>query len=105
MKPEYEEALKKIYSKAPKDNFLLIEFDYSKNLCLPYEEGLKFLSCLKTAELYSDNYNKPKTIQPFSGDHFKTRVLSRKDYEDIKVAALLGVTVDELLAEKEKETT
>jgi hypothetical protein len=103
MKPEYEDALKKIYSKTPKDNFLLIEFDYSKSLCLPYEEGLKFLSCLKTAELYEDRYNKAKNIQPLSGDHFKTKVLSRKDYEDIKVAALLGVTVDELLAEKEKE--
>jgi hypothetical protein len=103
MKPEYEEALKKLYSKTPKENFLLIEFDYSKSLCLPYEEGLKFLSCLKQAELYSDQYSKPKTIQPFSGDHFKTTILSRKNYEDIKVAALLGVTVDELLAEKEKE--
>jgi hypothetical protein len=103
MKPQYEEALKKLYSKTPKENFLLIEFDYNKSLCLPYEEGLKFLSCLKTAELYSDPYSKPKTIQPFIGDHFKTKVLSRKEYEDIKVAALLGVTVDELLAEKEKE--
>jgi hypothetical protein len=105
MKPQYEEALKKLYNKTPKENFLLIEFDYGKNLLLPYEEGLKFLSSLKQAELYTETYSKPKTIQPFSGDHFKTRVLSRKDYEDIKVAALLGVTVDELLAEKEKETT
>jgi hypothetical protein len=103
MKPEYEEALKKIYSKTPKENFLLIELDYSKSVCLPYEEGLKFLSCLKTAEMYSNEYNKPKTIQPFDGSHFKTRILSRKEYEDIKVAALLGVTVDELLANKEEE--
>jgi hypothetical protein len=103
MNPEYEEALKKVYSKKPKENFLLIEFHYNKSLCLPYEEGLKFLSCLKQAELYLDQYSKPKAIHPFSGDHFKTQILSRKEYEDIKVAALLGVTVDELLADKKEE--
>lgn len=98
MKPEYEKALKQIYSKAPKENFLLIEFDYARSILLPYDDGLKFLSCLKQAELYSEHYSKPKTIEPFNADNFKTKVLSRKDYEDIKVANLLGVTVDELNA-------
>lgn len=102
MKPEYETALKQIYSKAPKENFLLIEFDYSKSLLLPYDDGLKFLSCLKQAELYTETYSKPKTIGPFNSDTFKTKVLSRKDYEDLKVSTLLGVTVEELYAEEEQ---
>lgn len=100
MIPEYKEALKEIYSKTPKDNFIVIEFDYNKSVLLPYEDGLKFLSCLRSAELYSEPYNKPKTIGPFDMAHFKTRVLSRKGYEDLKVAALLGVTVEELLAKE-----
>lgn len=103
MKPEYEDALKKIYSKTPKENFLAIDFDYGKSIVLPYNEGLQFLSCLKNAELLTDQYSKPKTITSFESSYFKTRILSRKEYEDIKVAALLGVTVDELFAEKEKE--
>ena len=105
MKPDYEKALKQIYSKAPKENFLLIEFDYSKSLLLPYDDGLKFLSCLKQAELYTESYKNPKTIGPFSADNFKTKVLSRKEYEDIKVANLLGVTVEELYAPETQPET
>lgn len=96
MNPKYEEALKKVYSKTPKDNFLIIEFDYKNNVLLPYDEGIKFLGCLKQAELYQEPYGKAKAIVPFDEATFKTRILSRKEYEDIKVASLLGVTLDEL---------
>lgn len=101
-KPDKKKAIKMaladLYNKAPKDNFMLIEFDYSKCLLLPYDEALKFLACLKQAELFTDRYNEPKKILPFPSDIFKTRTLSRKEFEDIKVAAILGVTVDELNA-------
>lgn len=93
----YDETLKKIYSSKPKENFLLIEFDYTKSLLLPYDEGLKLLSCFKSAELYEERYSQPKRILPFNSETFKTRTLSRQEYEDIKIAALLGVTVEELL--------
>jgi hypothetical protein len=102
MKQNYEDALKKLYSKTPKDNFLVIEFDYSKSILLPYDEGLKFLGCLKTAEMFNEQYNKPKSIEAFDSSRFKTRILSRKEYEDIKVANLLGVTVEELFAREEQ---
>lgn len=105
MKPAYEEALKKIYSKTPKDNFIVIKVDYCKYLLLPYDEGLKFLACLKQAELLTENYNKPKTIGSFDSSTFETRILSRKEYEDIKVSALLGITVEELNAKEEQLTT
>lgn len=103
IKAEYAEALKQIYSKSLKENLLLIEFDYAKSILLPYDEGLKFIGCLKQAELYTASYSKPKTIQPFNSDHFKTSILSRKDYEDIKIAHLLGLTVEELNAPESKE--
>ena len=105
MKTDYEEALKKIYSKTPKDNFMAIKFDYAKYILLPYDEGLKFLACLKQAELLTENYSKPKAIASFDSSTFETKILSRKEYEDIKVAALLGVTVEELYAEEEQLTT
>ena len=105
MKPEYDEALKKIYSKTPKDNFIAIDFDYNKSILLPYDDGLKLLACLKQAELLEEPYNKPKRIGSFEANYFKTKILSRKEYEDIKVAALLGVTVEELNAKEEQPTT
>lgn len=101
----YEEALKKIYGKQQKDNFILIEIDYQKNILLPYEDGLKFLACLKNAEILHENYSKPKTIGPLDSSNFKTRILSRKEYEDIKVASLLGITVEELNAKVETVPT
>lgn len=104
MKPEYEDALKKIYSKTPKDNFIAIEFDYSKSVLLPYDEGLKFLSCLKQAELLTEKYGSDASIGMFDSSTFKTRIISRKEYEDIKVAALLGITVKELKAQEEQLT-
>jgi len=101
----YEDALKKIYNKQQKDNFLIIEIDYQKNVLLPYDDGLKFLACLKNAELLTENYSKPKKIGSFDSSDFKTRILSRKEYEDIKVAGLLGITVEELNAKVETVQT
>jgi len=49
-----------------------------------------------------EQYNKPKTITSFQSNYFKTRIFSRKDYEDIKIAALLGITVEELNTEEEQ---
>jgi hypothetical protein len=96
------QARKELYSKLPKENFLAIEFDYNKSVLLPYDDGLKFLSCLKQAELLTEPYSKPKLISSFDSNHFKTRVISRKEYEDIKIATMLGITVEELNADEEQ---
>lgn len=95
-------ARAELYNKVPKENFLAIDFDYGKSVVLPYNEGLQFLSCLKNAELLTDQYSKPKTITSFESTYFKSRILSRKEYEDTKIAAMLGITVEELNADEEQ---
>jgi sRNA-binding carbon storage regulator CsrA len=95
------QARAELYNKIPKENFLAVEYDYNKSIVLPYDEGLRFVACLKNAEVLEEQYNKPKTITSFQSNYFKTRILSRKDYEDIKIAALLGITVEELNTEEE----
>lgn len=95
-------ARAELYNKIPKENFLSIEFDYSKSIVLPYDEGLRFIACLKNAELLEEQYSKPKAIKSFESNYFKTRILSRKEYEDIKIAAMLGITVEELNADEEQ---
>lgn len=97
-----EAARKELYNKSPKDNFIAIEFDYSKSIVLPYEDGLQFLSCLKNAEVLHEPYNKQASIASFDSKQFKSRVFSRKEYEDIKIAAMLGITVEELNAPEEE---
>lgn len=96
------QARAELYNKLPKENFLAIEFDYNKSIVLPYDEGLTLVACLKNAELLDEPYSKAKTITGFQSNYFKTRILSRKEYEDIKIAALLGVTVEELNREEEE---
>ncbi len=98
------QARAELYSKVPKENFLAIDFDYNKSVLLPYDEGLKFVACLKNAELLDEPYSKAKTITGFQSNYFKTRILSRKEYEDIKIAALLGIPVEDLYKEKEELT-
>ena len=95
-------ARAELYNKVPKENFLAIEFDYNKSIVLPYDEGLRFVACLKNAELLDEPYNKSKTITGFQSNYFKTRILSRKEYEDIRIAAMLGITVEELNADEEQ---
>ncbi len=96
------QARAELYNKIPKENFLAIEYDYNKSIVLPYDEGLRFVACLKNAEVLDEPYSKPKAITAFQSNYFKTRILSRKDYEDIKIAALLGITVEELNTEEEQ---
>lgn len=97
MHPKYDETLKKLYSKTPKDNFLRISYDYNKFLVFPYDEGIKFLACLRHAETMTEGYSKPALITGFKADYFQASTLSREDYENIKIAAMLNITLEELL--------
>jgi sRNA-binding carbon storage regulator CsrA len=96
------QARAELYNKIPKENFLAIEYDYNKSIVLPYDEGLRFVACLKNAEVLDEPYSKPKAINAFQSNYFKTRILARKEYEDIKIAALLGITVEELNMKEEQ---
>ena len=96
------QARAELYNKIPKENFLALEYDYNKSIVLPYDEGLRFVACLKNAEVLDEPYSKPKAITPFQSNYFKTRILARKEYEDIKIAALLGITVEELNMKEEQ---
>ena len=91
---------------AKKDNFMEVMFSYS-NLILPYEDGIKFMESLRNAE---------QKISPDGGDYDdfiivpikekpSTKPISQKEYLDMKMAHLLGVTVKELNAEPDPTST
>ena len=87
---------KQIVNTKPKDNKLLIELAWNKKLVLPYDDGLTILKALKNAELMVDEYGKDPQIVPVAKDDFRSSTLAHQYYEDIKVAALLHVTLQEL---------
>lgn len=93
---DYKEALKKVSERKSSDNFIIIELDYSKKLILPYKDGIVFLSTLANAEQLNDRYNTPKSISSLENDAIKVTIMSAAEYEQIKIAALLNVTVDEV---------
>lgn len=94
----YDEALEQ--TKEPKDNLLLFTLDYTQVL-LPYDQGLVLLECLKNAEALESTYNTEHTkIKNFDGSSVKMGLFSYKQYQDIKVAQLMGITYKDLLEGK-----
>lgn len=87
---------KQIVNTKPKDNKLLIELAWNKKLVLPYEDGLAILKALKNAELMIDEYGKDPMVVPIAKEDFRSTTMAHQSYEDIKVAALLHITLQEL---------
>lgn len=93
---DYKEALKKVQTSRQRENFLIVELDYNNKVLLPYKDGITLLSTLANAEQLSDRYGQTKSIGPLGMDSIKSYVLSASEYEQIKIAALLNVSVDEV---------
>ena len=93
---EFKEALRLVQSKKQKDNYLLVEITYDKKIILPYKDGIALLGALANAEQLNDPYSKPKTISHLERDVFKTTILSAVEYEQLRVAALLNVSLEEV---------
>ena len=98
---EYQEAIKKIQSHKAKDNYMLCTVSWDVNLVFPYKAGLAFIEALGQAEKLVEEYNKPPGIQPIDRDKIQFRVLSAKEYEQIRISQLLKVPLDTV---KEYET-
>lgn len=92
---ELDAALKHVRTQR-KPNFLLIEISYNTKLVLPYEDGMQVMASLKNAELMEESYGQRPQIHPIGKDAFRSVPMAYEIYEDIKVATLLNVTVEEL---------
>ena len=92
-----EEALKKVQSEKPKDNFMLVNIGYDNNVIVPYKDGLAIVAALANAELLQEGYSEKTRITEFDRRTFNPKILSRAEYERIKMAMLLGVEPKDLL--------
>ena len=93
---EYEQAVKKVVSIKPKENYLIIDVYYQEKIILPYKDGIALLANLSNAESYKEGYQQTPTIAGFNKEHFKTSIMSGEEYINIKIANLLNVTMDEV---------
>lgn len=81
----------------PPKNYLLVTFGYNQKYILPYEAGIKMMSCLEVCEAYNtDDYHNPKITPVDSSDGFDMKVMSQEEYLKLKMAHLLQIDVVDL---------
>lgn len=92
----YEQALKQVQAKKVKENYFLIEVSYDKKFILPHKAGVAFIEALSSAEQLKDPYKEPHSIIPLDRDAFTVRHFSQDEYEQYKIATLLGMSIDQV---------
>jgi hypothetical protein len=96
MAMDYAEASKKVGADKPKENLMLIEVAYDKKLLLPYKDGVAFMAAFSNAELLIEEYGTNTRIGEIDKHSVRCAVFSSKEYQRIKIAALLGMSPDEV---------
>ena len=91
---EYKEALKKVQTSKNKANFMLIEVNWNNKIVLPYKDGLVYLNALINAESYSDSGD--IRIGGFNREDIVCRIISNEEYEQIKIANLLNISLSDV---------
>lgn len=94
----YDEGMKKINAAkdSAKENYMLVEIGYSNLFILKYSEGLKLIEALKNAESLVEEYQKSPRIEGVDRSRFTPKILSHHEYTQIKLASLMGVTLEEV---------
>lgn len=93
---EFEEAKKTVQAEKVKENYMLIPMGYDHHFLVPYKDGIAIVAALANAEKYIKSYSGKTRISPIEKDEFHPTILSRKEYELIKIANLLQVDVETL---------
>ena len=92
---DLNKAIKAVRAEKKAESYVRIDRDYNTFLVLPYKQGIAFMQALEGAEIFEGYYNDPPLIRPISG-MFTMRPMSRQEYEDYKVAQLLGISYNEV---------
>lgn len=100
---EIEAAAKTVRAQKNKPNMMLVNLSWSIQLLVPYDDGLTLLGALKNAEVLEDLHGNRPMIKPMDKDSLRGAVFSTQRYEDIKVAALLDISVEELEASRRSQ--
>ena len=96
---DYLTALKKINTpRKSQDIFMVIKFSYDNTIILPHKDGLALLQALQNSERLTGAYGTPPKIEPIERDCCTVHLMSQKEYEQHKIAALLDCTLEEVKA-------
>lgn len=97
---DYKEALKQVQAgEKKKENFLVFNFSYGVKVLLPHSQGINLLASLAGAEELDDDYGKNLKVRPLDKSKVTITTLSREEYEQSKIASLLGISINDLLGQ------
>ena len=100
-KRNFAEAEKQVKAEKQKENMMVIPFDYGQ-MVVPYKDGLKIIEALANAEVLKEEYGQPTYLTGVERHHFNPTIMSREEYELIKIGALLKVDYKELKLQRNR---
>ena len=89
-------AEKEVKARKPAENFMVISMGYSSKLVLPYKAGVALMAALENAEFFKDSWSDTCQIIPLERDSISIGFLSIQEYQQIKIANLLGVSLKDI---------
>ena len=92
----FESSIKKVQARKTKSNFFVFSFGYEAKLVLPHKEGSIFMDMLMSAEMLCEPYQDKHRILPLERGKITVTQMPQQEYEQFKVAALLGLDVKEV---------
>ena len=101
-KRNFAEAEKQVKAEKQKENMMMIQFDYGHKLVVPYKDGVKIIEALANAEVLKEEYGQPTYLSGVERDHFNPTIMSREEYELIKIGALLKVDYKDLKLQRNR---
>jgi len=98
----YQEALAAAVIQKTEDNYLRITFRYDLTIVLSYKEGIAMLQAFGKAEQLYTPYKEQHRIAGINEDTLKVEIMSAVVYRRYKIAALMGITIEEVTQAEEK---
>ena len=100
---KYDAAVKEVKATKVPDNFITISFSYDTKFLLTHKAGIALLAALENAELLKDGWSEKCRILPLERDSFTCVSLSAHEYQQIKIANLLDISLEDLKALKDSQ--
>ena len=101
-KRNFAEAEKQVKAEKQKENMMVIPFDYGHKLVVPYKDGVKIIEALANAEVLKEGYGQPTYLAGVEQHQINPTIMSREEYELIKIGALLKVDYKELKQQRNR---
>jgi len=101
---DLDKALKAVRSSKKPESYVRIQMDYGNYLVLPYKQGIAFLQAVEGAVVVKNRYGEAPSCRALDADTFQMAHLSQEDYETIRMAELLNVSLNDMKDLRQRKT-